>query len=72
MNSYDSWSGSGNRSTQARVVTLPTICPACRSSSITTTSRNPDENSYWRCGGCGEVWNASRRSDVQRGGYRWR
>lgn len=35
-------------------------CPACRSSSTTTTADVPDVNSYWRCTACGEVWNVSR------------
>jgi transposase-like protein len=46
------------RATAARI---PTACPACRSQSITTTARTPDEHAYWRCSDCGEVWNAARR-----------
>jgi hypothetical protein len=34
----------------------------CRSTEIASVSRNPDENAYWRCDGCGEIWNAGRRS----------
>ena len=66
--------GYGNGADRSRPMgadTNPTVCPACQSSSITTTAKNPDENSYWRCGGCGEVWNASRRDTGRRGGYRW-
>ena len=40
----------------------PTTCPACRSTAIASVVTNPDENAYWRCDGCGEVWNAARRS----------
>jgi hypothetical protein len=29
-----------------------------------------DENAYWRCSACGEVWNASRRGTASGGGYR--
>lgn len=36
-------------------------CPACRSTSITTKSVSRDENAYWRCLTCGEVWNNGRR-----------
>jgi predicted Zn finger-like uncharacterized protein len=51
---------------------LPTSCPACQSSSIVTTAKNPDADSYWRCKDCGEVWNASR-SEAGRGrSDRWR
>jgi len=35
----------------------PTACPSCGSSSITTTARTPDQDSYWRCITCGEIWN---------------
>lgn len=48
----------------------PLSCPACKSSSIVTTAKFPDRESYWRCTQCGEVWNASRlyprRSAVNR------
>jgi transposase-like protein len=50
----------------------PTTCPACRSSSISTTAKNPDVSSYWRCGSCGEIWNAARRTDVRSGVNSWR
>jgi len=39
---------------------------------ISTTALNPDENAYWRCAGCGEVWNASRRARGTRNAHRWR
>jgi len=50
---------------------LPTFCPACRSPSIWTIARHPDENTYWRCRGCGEVWNASRRGAKTSAGRAW-
>ena len=39
---------------------IPTACPTCRSSSITTTAKSPSSDSYWRCARCGEIWNESR------------
>ena len=51
---------------------VPTTCPACRSTSIGTSAKNPDVSSYWRCGSCGEIWNASRRSGVRSGVNSWR
>ena len=51
----------GNPSGSNVVGKIPSACPVCESSSVTTTARTPDENTYWRCGRCGEVWNASRR-----------
>jgi predicted Zn finger-like uncharacterized protein len=47
----------------AEPVTRPTRCPACQSVAITSTAKVPNASSYWRCEGCGEVWNVSRRSD---------
>jgi len=52
--------------------TLPTRCPTCRSLAISTTARAPDEHAYWRCGGCGEVWNASRRAAASNARPNWR
>ena len=72
MNSRDFGTRDADQSRSAAAETTPTVCPACRSSSITTTARNPDEHTYWRCGGCGEVWNVSRRGTSPSGGHRWR
>jgi hypothetical protein len=72
MNSHDFRPPDAYRSHGAAAPTTPAVCPACRSSSITTTARNPDENAYWRCGGCGEIWNAVRRGSEPSGGHRWR
>ena len=47
--------------------TNPSVCPECRSSSVTTTAKHPDLDSYWRCG---EVWNIGRRRDGLDGGIR--
>jgi transposase-like protein len=72
MNSYDWGNGAANRSREAAVTAIPTACPACRSNSIATTARNPDDSAYWRCGSCGEIWNASRREVRRRGADAWR
>ena len=53
-------------------VTVPAACPACQSRSITTTARTPDENTYWRCDSCGEVWNVARRQARSSGDRPWR
>ena len=71
MKSSDFGNGAPGRSRATSAVS-PTECPVCQSSSISTTARNPDENTYWRCSGCGEIWNASRRDSLPRGGYRWK
>ena len=64
--------GLADRSRSTTEVTIPTMCPACQSRSISTTARNPDENAYWRCGGCGEVWNVARRQARPAGVRPWR
>ena len=48
----------------------PGSCPSCRSSSIVTTAKVPDEGTYWRCTACGDVWNEARRQTA-RYGARW-
>ena len=51
----------------------PARCPSCRSNDIVTTSKVVSAEAYWRCCGCGEVWNASRlraASNNSRSGYR--
>lgn len=55
-----------------RTTNGPPVCPACTSASVTTTKKNPDVNSYWRCEQCGEVWNISRRHEELGGRSRWR
>lgn len=47
-------------------------CPACGSSAVTTTAKNPNAESYWRCKPCGEVWNVGRRHDRGGGIGAWR
>jgi transposase-like protein len=63
---------SSDRSGQAAEIITPTACPACQSRAISTTARKPDENAYWRCGGCGEVWNVARRQSRPSGVRPWR
>lgn len=40
-------------------------CPRCRATNATTTEKTVSAQTYWRCLGCGHVWNPGRdRSDV--------
>jgi len=67
-----SWNNATDaRSASTPAANVPTACPACRSSSVTTTAKNPDENSYWRCEKCGEVWNVSRWHAERAKEHRW-
>ena len=73
MSSYFSdRDGGGPRHEEQAVTEPPAVCPSCRSSSISTTAKAPDANSYWRCEACGEVWNVSRRKTVRRDTSQWR
>jgi transposase-like protein len=54
------------------VVAPPAVCPGCKSRSISTTSRVPDQHAYWRCEACGEIWNDARRKAAPRGRNPWR
>jgi transposase-like protein len=38
----------------------PAVCPFCQSGQVSTTSKSADIDAYWRCGGCGQIWNPSR------------
>ncbi len=44
----------------------PKMCPACKSSDVTTTSKIVTSASYWRCRTCGEIWNAERLQAASR------
>jgi predicted Zn finger-like uncharacterized protein len=70
VRSFDQRRDGGTQSNVA--ADIPSACPACQSSSITTTAKSPDVNTYWRCGNCGEVWNVSRRAARRAGVNPWR
>jgi transposase-like protein len=59
-------------SSSTLVPNIPATCPTCRSSSITTTAKNPNTDSYWRCRNCGEIWNNARRRTAGSGVNTWR
>ena len=40
-------------------------CPRCTSGAVVSTAKNPDNDSYWRCNACGEVWSPARRESTQ-------
>jgi hypothetical protein len=44
----------------------PLQCPFCSSTHVITTSKLVDTATYWRCQGCGQVWNPSRLVRVSR------
>jgi transposase-like protein len=46
------------------VFAAPTRCPVCRATDLSTTSKQLDRTTYWRCHACGEVWNVTRRQSA--------
>jgi transposase-like protein len=70
MHSFDSRGAPA--ASAASQVTNPTHCPACQSTSIKTTAKNPDSASYWRCTKCGDIWNDSRNHAARSRTQRWR
>jgi predicted Zn finger-like uncharacterized protein len=70
VSSFNSRSVPGSSSKDE--TSVPTACPSCKSSSIVTTAKNPDVDSYWRCTSCGDVWNNSRNHAPRFGGRPWR
>ena len=40
----------------------PRTCPFCKSAEVTTTSKDVNASTYWRCTTCGQIWNAGRLS----------
>ena len=72
MDRFDSRGGANSQSPATFTPDIPTACPVCKSSSITTTAKKPDVSSYWRCTSCGEIWNISRRDGVGGRFERWR
>ena len=51
---------------------VPAKCPSCGSSDLVTTSKVVTAATYWRCEGCGDVWNAERlRQGTRYAPRRW-
>jgi|RhiMetStandDraft_4_1073278.scaffolds.fasta_scaffold591571_1 transposase-like protein len=48
----------------AKIAAAPSKCPACGSSDVKPSGKVVTDSSYWRCDGCGEVWNLGRRRDT--------
>jgi transposase-like protein len=47
------------------------LCPFCRSEQVTTTSKSVSDSTYWRCHGCGQIWNPSRLHSLPRGTWQY-
>lgn len=60
------WGSPPASSSSSQVFAPPTRCPSCGGQSIVTSAKVPAADSYWRCDGCGEVWNDARRTESSR------
>ena len=47
-------------STERSEIAAPKTCPFCNSVNVTTTSKEVNASTYWRCETCGQIWNAGR------------
>jgi transposase-like protein len=52
---------------KAAALNAPPSCPKCGSKDTSSAAKRPTAQSYWRCLGCGEVWNPSLLADPRRG-----
>lgn len=54
-------------------VAAPKFCPFCRSKDLRTAAKIINESTYWRCIGCGEIWNPGRLRPAPSPGFggRW-
>ena len=41
-------------------VLKPASCPSCGSTAVGTLAKVITAETYWRCQGCGEIWNPGR------------
>jgi ribosomal protein L37AE/L43A len=48
------------RPESAEAIVAPDACPFCKSRDLTTTSKEVNVSTYWRCTTCGQIWNAGR------------
>lgn len=43
-----------------RPFVAPSVCPFCQSTAVTSSGKQANASSYWRCSTCGELWNVAR------------
>ncbi len=44
----------------------PPVCPFCHTGPVTTTSKQQNEATYWRCQACGQIWNPGRMAAMEK------
>jgi len=49
-----------NETQRTKTEAPPERCPFCQSLKILATAKTVTESTYWRCEGCGEMWNPAR------------
>jgi transposase-like protein len=70
MSSQRDWTTHGKHAPDAPTTVAPSRCPFCGSSAISTAAKRVDASAYWRCGGCGEMWNVGRLNEAKNQSYR--
>lgn len=63
---FHDWEKSAAPGSTATTPTAVIECPFCRSHNIATTGDTASSSSYWRCHGCGEIWNPVRQTQPRR------
>ena len=64
------WNGAIVKDKSAEPPAPPTVCPYCRSTRIAAPIGTTGPATYWRCDGCGEMWDAGRQAQKPMPG-RW-
>ncbi len=59
MRPRGNWGDRTDDAAKPEPVAAPSACPFCQSPAVTAPAKH-DSSTYWRCGTCGEMWNAAR------------
>jgi transposase-like protein len=66
MSSHDPSRSTGFAASTEPPAMVVTHCPFCHSDRVANASKSTTPDSYWRCQGCGEMWNPGREAQNQR------
>jgi len=65
MSSHDPPRSTGFAPSAEPLAAVVTQCPFCESDRVASTDKSATPDSYWRCQGCGEMWNPGREARSQ-------
>lgn len=63
---FHDWDKSAAPSSAATTPAAIVECPFCQSRNIAATGDTGSSSTYWRCHGCGEIWNPTRPAQPSR------